>query len=68
MDHEKLELVQSLKLGPKQLWIRDYYLSKIEKKLVKANGLVKLQVSEEENLRMQLQLSADEYGVSPVRV
>ena len=42
IDHEKIELVQSLKLDAKQMWIRDYYLSKIEKKLVKANGIVRL--------------------------
>jgi hypothetical protein len=34
----------------------------------KAEGVVKLQVSEEEGLRLRMQYSNDSYGVSPTRV
>ena len=53
--------------------MRDFYLSKINKEVIstdKAEGFVKLTVSEEENLRIQWQGSGegDNYGVSPIRL
>ena len=53
--------------------MRDFYLSKINKEVIsadKAEGFVKLTVSEEENLRIQWQGSGegDKYGVSPIRL
>ena len=53
--------------------MRDFYLSKINKQNItpdKAEGFVRLAVSEEENLRVQYQKSGEgqHYGVSPIRL
>lgn len=71
MEEEKHELISSLLFGPKQLWLKDYYLSKINKELMigsKAEGKVKLNVSELDNIQIQIQFSSENYGVSPIRI
>lgn len=53
------------------MWLRDYYLSKIEKQLLKTDkalGLVKYEVSEDEQIRLEIQFKEEAHGVSPIRV
>ena len=72
MDSEKLALVQSIQFPANALWLKDFYISKINKELVhreKAHGVVKMQMNEEQNLKLMMQVSSDNsYGVSPIRV
>lgn len=73
VDSEKVELIDQIQFSEKALWMRDFYFSKINKEVLtqdKAEGFVRMPISEEESLRIQLQGSgdADAYGVSPIRL
>lgn len=50
-DPEKHELIASLTFTPKQMWVKDYYMSKINKEITEnLQGMVELHV--EDNLKM----------------
>jgi len=71
LDQEKSELLNSLKFCKDTFWLKDYYQSKIEKQLVKpdkALGVVKYEVSEDEQLRLEIQFKEEALGVSPIRI
>jgi len=75
IDSEKRQLIEELKFTNKQLWVKDFYLSKIDKQVVgqdehsyKPQGIVQLKVSEEDNMQLQIQFKSENYGVSPIRI
>lgn len=69
VDDEKNELISQLQFKPHQLWLKDYYVSKIKKELVSVpQGVVHFNVSQEDSLKLQIQFTSENYGVSPIRI
>lgn len=71
-DEEKQDLINQLSFQPHNLWLKDFYVSKINKEVVsknKAEGRVRLEVNEETNSSIHIQFNNENhFGVSPIRI